>query len=79
MDVAPDDCARFEADYHAAILQAGVEFDLAPVEVVVDRWWGIAELRMNPLTPAERQLVESARLGVEAGWVARPEVNPAPH
>jgi len=76
---APADRARFDAEYHAALLRAGVEFDLAPVEAVLDRWWGVATIRVNPLTADERRLVESARAGTDAGWITRADVTHAPH
>ncbi|MPZ67862.1 MAG: hypothetical protein GEU83_21070 [Pseudonocardiaceae bacterium] len=30
------------------------EFDLAPAEAVLDRWWGIAAIRANPLSEQEQ-------------------------
>ncbi|HYZ07575.1 MAG TPA: DUF6247 family protein [Pseudonocardiaceae bacterium] len=39
-EVSPDECAQFEAEFAQALARAGAEFDLAPAEAVLDRWWG---------------------------------------
>lgn len=56
-EFAPGECARFEADLRQALVAAGDDLDVARVEAVLDRWWGIAAIRANPLTKAERELV----------------------
>lgn len=70
-ECAPTECRQFEAEFQQAVAQAGETFDLAPVDAVLDHWWGIAAIRANPLTEQERELVGRARAGDDTGWVAR--------
>lgn len=44
----PERRAAFEADFHAAIVDADDSFDLAAVQKVIDRWWPQALLCANP-------------------------------
>ncbi len=60
-EASPSECARFEAEFAAALTRASAELDLASAEEVLDRWWGIATIRANPLTEAEREQVARAR------------------
>lgn len=69
----PAECEQFEAEFQQAVAEAGEKFDLTAVEAVLDRWWGIATIRANPLTEQERALVAQARAGDDSGWVARDE------
>lgn len=62
-EVSPDECAQFEAELASALEQASAELDLAPADEVLDRWWGIAAIRTNPLSEAEREQVARARAG----------------
>lgn len=62
-EVSPRECAQFEAELAAALAQASAELDLAPADEVLDRWWGIAAIRANPLTAAEREQLDRARGG----------------
>ena len=39
--LSPEECAQFEAEFAQATARAGAEYDLAPAEAVLDRWWGI--------------------------------------
>jgi len=48
-------------------------FELAPLDAVLDRWWGIAAIRTNPLNEPEHELVAHAQAGGYSGWVARNE------
>ncbi len=72
-EASPDDCAQFEAEFAAALDQASAEMDLAPAEEVLDRWWAIAAIRVNPLTEAERDQVARARAGDFRGLWERDE------
>lgn len=72
-EVSPDECAQFEAELAAALAQASAELDLAPAQEVLDRWWGIAAIRANPLTTAEREQVARARGGDFTGLWERDE------
>lgn len=56
-----------------ALGRAGAGFDLAPVEQVLDRWWGIAVIRANPLSEAEHAQVARAKAGDFTGLIARDE------
>src|SRR5438309_11426070 len=51
--VSPEECAQFEAEFAEGLARASAEFDLAPAEAVLDRWWGIAAIRVNPLSEQE--------------------------
>jgi hypothetical protein len=71
-DVAPAEAAQFEGEFRDALQQAAGAFDLAPVNRVVNRWWGIAYLRLNPPTAEEREAARRLRAGDDVGW-ATPE------
>ena len=64
----------FEEQFRQALLDAEQRFDLGPAEAVLDRWWGIAALRANPLSPTEQDLVAGARAGNDTGWADGPTV-----
>jgi hypothetical protein len=68
---SPEDREQFETEFQQAVAEAGRTFDLAAVQAVLDRWWGVAALRANPLSEQERQLLTGARAGDDAGWLAR--------
>lgn len=70
---APADAAVFEADFRQAVRQASSTFDVAPIEDVLNRWWGIAAIRANPLTDEEQAQLDRARGGDFAGLHARDE------
>ena len=70
---SPDECAQFETEFAAALDQASAQMDLAPADEVLDRWWGIAAIRVNPLTEAERDQVAPARAGDITGLWERDE------
>ncbi|MGH3993888.1 MAG: DUF6247 family protein, partial [Pseudonocardiaceae bacterium] len=62
-EVAPAECGRFEAEFAEALARAGTKFDLAPADAVLDRWWGVAVMRANPLSEREQAQVARARAG----------------
>lgn len=66
--LAPEECALFEEQFRQALLDAEQRFDLQPAEAVLDRWWGIAAIRANPLSPTEHELIARARAGNDTGW-----------
>lgn len=73
-EVSPDECTRFEAEFAQALAWAGAEFDLARAEAVLDRWWGIAVIRANPLSEEEQaQLARARGEGVFDGLWERDE------
>ncbi|MGH4013395.1 MAG: DUF6247 family protein [Pseudonocardiaceae bacterium] len=72
-ELASDECAQFEAEFQLATAQAAETFDLAVVEAVLDRWWGIAAIRANPLSEQEQEQLARARAGDVTGLLARDE------
>jgi Family of unknown function (DUF6247) len=62
-EVSPAECAQFEVEFAQALARAGTELDLASAEVVLDRWWGIAVIRANPLSEQEQAQLARARAG----------------
>ncbi len=72
-EFAPDECALFETEFQRAMARAAETFELAPLDAVVDRWWGIAAIRANPLSEHERAQVERAKTGDFTGLLARVE------
>ncbi len=65
---APQECALFEDEFRQALQAAEQGFDLGPAEAVLDRWWGLAAVRANPLSPIEQDLMSRARSGDDTGW-----------
>jgi hypothetical protein len=73
-EVSPDECAQFEVEFAEGLARASAEFDLAPAQAVLDRWWGIAAIRLNPLSEQEKAQVVAARGGDFVGLRARDEL-----
>jgi len=72
-ELTPDECPEFETEFREALARAETDFDLRPVEAVLDRWWGAATIAANPLSEHEREMVARARSGDETGWLAHHE------
>jgi Family of unknown function (DUF6247) len=72
--LSPTECAQFEAEFAQAIARAGAEYDLAPAETVLDRWWGIAVIRANPLSEQEQAQLARAHHGMFKGLWERDEL-----
>lgn len=70
---APEECVQFETEFQQATQRAGQTFDLAPVEALLDRWWGIAAIRANPLSEHEQAQVARAKAGDFRGLLTRDE------
>ena len=77
-EVSPGEAEAFAGEYGAALRRAGVSLDLSESEQILTRWWGIADLRLNPPTEEERDLVrrlEAGRMWVglrrRLGWLRR--------
>ena len=64
---SPAECEVFRAEFADALAVAGRTYDLVPLEALLDRWWGIAVMRINPLSPAEQDQLARARAGDFAG------------
>ncbi|HET8970624.1 MAG TPA: DUF6247 family protein [Candidatus Nanopelagicales bacterium] len=60
---SPGEAAQFGDDYRAALSAAAETLDLTDAETVLTHWWGIATIRANPLSSAERELVRRVRAG----------------
>jgi hypothetical protein len=60
---SPDEADRFADEYRGALTRAAETLDVSDAEAVLDRWWGIATIRANPLTEDERELVRRVRAG----------------
>jgi len=69
--LSPAECEEFEAEFRQALAHADADFDLGPVDTVLDRWWGIVAMCANPLTKQEHELIVQARAGVDTGWYVR--------
>lgn len=72
-ELAPQECAQFEAEFRQGIARASETFDLALVEAVLDRWWRIAVIRANPLSEQETAQLTRARAGDFTGLRTRDE------
>lgn len=67
-EVAPGEAGLFAAEYREALNRAASSFDLSESERVLNRWWGIAHLRMNPPTEQEEDAVRRLDAGEDVGW-----------
>lgn len=66
--VSPAECARFESEFTRAAEMAVEQFDDAPLQAVLDRWWTVATVRANPLSDHEQQQLARARAGDFTGF-----------
>lgn len=74
---APADLAEFEAEFGRAITAAATSLDLATAQEVLNRWWRIAAIQANPLTPTERDQLPRARQGDVASLLSHDDVGGA--
>lgn len=72
-EIAPDDLVDFEAEFRCALATADDDFDLAPVNEVMNKWWACAHLHMYPPTEEESAAVVRARAGDYTGMYERTE------
>ncbi|MGH3874433.1 MAG: DUF6247 family protein [Pseudonocardiaceae bacterium] len=70
---APAECVRFEAEFQQAVARASATFDVTPLDAMLDRWWGVAAIRANPLSEHEQAQVTRAKAGDFTGLLARDE------
>jgi Family of unknown function (DUF6247) len=70
-ELAPQDLVEFEAEFRCALAQADDDFDLAPVQAVITRWWGRAHLRIHPPTAEERAAVARVAAGDDTGLYSK--------
>jgi hypothetical protein len=67
-DAAPEEAELFASEYRDALNRAAASLDLSDSEQVLNRWWGIAYLRLNPPTDEEREIVRRLKAGEDVGW-----------
>ncbi|KXO99079.1 hypothetical protein AXK58_24300 [Tsukamurella tyrosinosolvens] len=68
---APDELPDFDAEFRIALAEADDDFDTARIDRVLNRWWAVAHLRLNPPTAEERELVERVAAGDLTGTLTR--------
>ncbi len=68
---SPAESEQFAAELRQALSLAAEDLDLARVEAVLDRWWGIAVIDANPLTESEHAQIARARDGDFTGLSTR--------
>jgi len=56
--LAGADRAEFERDYQAALARAGEQYDLEPLNEVVEQWWHVAVLTADPA--AHQRMLDTA-------------------
>lgn len=47
-DLAPQECAEFEAEFRRALAEADEDFDTSRVDALIGRWWARAIVLLNP-------------------------------
>ena len=70
-ELSADECTQFGAEFQQAVGHAAETFDLSAVDAVLDRWWGIAAIRANPLSEHEQAQIDRANVGDFTGLLAR--------
>lgn len=75
--LSPGEAEAFESEYRAALARASESLDLGDAERVLTHWWGIASLRLNPLTESEQELVRRFHAGEDVGWSSPEEYRAA--
>lgn len=72
-EIAPQDCVEFEAEFRIALAETDIadDFDLSRVTAVIDKWRGVAYMRMYPITEEERAALQRFRSGDETGLYSR--------
>jgi hypothetical protein len=71
-EASPHELPEFEAEFRIALADADHDFDLSRVTAVLDRWWGRANLRLNPPTPDETAVIEQVARGCFRGLSSTP-------
>ena len=67
-DVSPAEAVTFADEYRKALQRASASLDLAESERLLDRWWGVAYMRLNPPTAEELEIRRRLDAGEEVGW-----------
>lgn len=66
-----EEAGQFQEEFRKAAQQAAERLDVAPLDEVLDRWWGIAAMHQQPLTTQEEQQLARARAGDFTGLSTR--------
>jgi len=66
-ELSPQEAVEFDREYRNALVRAADTFDLTEAETLLTRWWGIANLRANPLTEEEHELIRRFQAGEDVG------------
>lgn len=69
-EVSPAEAETFATEYRAAPGAAAASLDLSEADRVLSRWWGIAYLRLNPLTEQEQDFIRRFKAGEDVGWAS---------
>jgi hypothetical protein len=67
-EAAPDEAPVFAAEYRDALRRAASSLDLSESDQVLNRWWGIAYLRLNPPSDEDREIGRRLDAGEDVGW-----------
>jgi hypothetical protein len=70
-ELSADECTQFGAEFEQALGHAAETFDLAPVDAVLDRWWGIAAIRVETQTAMLACLLNRPALSLMRSHVCR--------
>lgn len=75
-ELAPEECARFEAEFHTAMAEADDDFDTSRVDALISRWWARAIVLADP-DPVADATWERIKAGdttdVVAEWRRQPD------
>ena len=70
---APGEADRFVRELQHALTHARESLDLDAAQSVLDRWYALATMALNPLSEPERAQLARARSGDPTGLRARDE------
>ena len=58
-EAAPDELPDFEAEFHIALAEADNDFDVSRIDHVITHWWGIANVRLDPISEDARAVADA--------------------
>lgn len=68
LETSSADAEAFEREFLQALTRAAESLDLTEAERVLTHWWGVAHLRVQPLSDSEVDTIRRFRAGEEVGW-----------
>ena len=71
LEFSEEEAAQFQREFRQAAQQAAEHLDAAPLDEVLNRWWGIAVMHLQPLSSQEEQQLARARAGDFTGLSTR--------